>query len=390
MLSRFFLTRPQRDFINDVRSDLSASQLAFITRGFRKGFLGMHKRNFGLSDALNCDVWFPQLIQAKHDPSLEDTLAAINEDIEHGAFERARQAFSKHAFERITAMIGTHIVCPVAVKQACALQLVCPERIHVLLLGDPDIGRPQLVKSASRLHPHGAFASGLVVRRDKTLIDVLSAANDGLLGIDELHVLSDSELSTISNVMEKGVIVQGADTSQSSPHRPEAQARILASANPKGERFIGKDIRFLRQQIPFHSTLLSRFHAVFIMRAVTVQDLDTITASLQKHALSKDIEQDIAFVQRYVASAEQIPVDFPKALHQDVVDWATQVKEQEDKILVVTSPRMIQSVSRMAQAHARVHLRREVTKQDLTIAFDIMEASFRIPVPKTVVEKVGA
>ena len=68
--------------------------------------------------------------------------------------------FSSVALEKLSGMIAPDIVGFDAVKKAGALQLFATDRIHVLLLGDPGVGKTEILRSAAELYPISSFGLG--------------------------------------------------------------------------------------------------------------------------------------------------------------------------------------------------------------------------------------
>jgi len=388
ILELFPLRGRNKTFFEEVKDELSSTQAKFLKRILKKSTVGLVHKSLGTSASLGLNISYQRLQPAGTDEQETKKIESINEVFDRVAFEKAKLQFSKDALAKITSTIAPGIICSPAIRKACALQLFSVERFHILLLGDPGIGKTEIIRSSSELHPIHSFGLGsgssgaglsLTVQGKQIYPGLLPQANEGICAIDELNLLPEKERGSLYNAMEKGFVTYAKGTVKTTH---DAKVRVVATANPKGDKFIGRDVKFLRQQIPFDSALMSRFHLIFIMRLVSKAEFEEITSSIVGQRGQKVSQADIDFVRRYVEETEEIQVDFPKKFEEKIVKWTTQVKEQEDKLLISVSPRLVVGVVRIAQAHARMHLRREVSQADLDAAFDVMEASFKIPVPK--------
>ena len=59
--------------------------------------------------------------------------------------------------------------------------------------------------------------------------------------------------------------------------------------------------------------------------------------------------------------------------------WYKESKKDEDSYLIEIGPRTVHGIMRLAQAHARLHLREEVDEGDVKVACGILKESFAVP-----------
>lgn len=360
-------------------------EISDIRRLLKKRKVSISFKSIKTSRAIGIELDYPQITDKTNDPQLQKLARRISLDVEDTAHLRAYKRFSKDAFEKIVVSIGANIFGYPEIKQAVALQLFAPEAFHILLLGDPGTGKTQILHSATELSPISSFGlgsgttgAGLAVtkRGKKVEKGLLPQADQGLCAIDELNLMKQSDYGSMYNAMEKGFVTydKGGDHL-----RFDARVKVLAAANPKGDRFVGNVIRVLKDQLPFESALLGRFHLVFLMRRPGVEDFKSISKKIARGQKKQTPKEDLAFIKGYVEFAERIEPEFSKDFEEIVSDYSEELKRNEEKYLVDMSPRIIVGLIRLAKARARIKLKRLVERQDLELAMDLLRKSLEIP-----------
>jgi replicative DNA helicase Mcm len=180
--------------------------------------------------------------------------------------------FASQAEEKIFSLIAPNIIGLDEVKKAGLIQLFAKDKVHILLLGDPATGKTDILRSIADLAPissyglgSGASKAGLtvaVIGKDIAK-GLLPMADNGIACIDELNLLKTADRAGLFNAMEKGFITYDKADSHL---KIDARIKVFATANPEGERFVGRTIDVIKKQIPFDPALLSRFHLIFLIR----------------------------------------------------------------------------------------------------------------------------
>lgn len=147
--------------------------------------------------------------------------------------------------------------------------------IHVLIVGDPGLGKSQMLRAASRIAPRSVMVCGntastagltvALVREAGTGGEMsieagaLVLADRGVCCIDELDKMTCDPHSLLEAMEQQSVSVakSGVVTSLRS------RATILAAANPSGGCYDRR--KSVSENLKMASALLSRFDLVFIM-----------------------------------------------------------------------------------------------------------------------------
>ena len=164
--------------------------------------------------------------------------------------------------------------------------------IHVLLCGDPGLGKSQLLKAAAAAAPRGVYvcgaagsAAGLTasVSRDPltgqaTLeAGALALADHGACCVDEFDKLAADPGALLGALEQQEVVVAKAGVLARLP----ARASLLAAANPAGGSH--DPSRTLAENVALPRALLSRFDLVFLMEDRPTPAAD---AALAAHVLA--------------------------------------------------------------------------------------------------------
>lgn len=270
------------------------------------------------------------------------------------------------------------------VKKAVILQLFASEPVHILLLGDPGTGKTDILRAVEDIHPISVFGLGsgtsgvglsISVQGGKTILGMLPKAHKGICCIDELNLMKKEDMASLYSAMEKGIV-----TYDKAGHhvKQDAEARILATANPVDDKFEGDDIKKLRAQLPFDSALLSRFHLAFMIRKPNIDSFVDITRKILSSKKDKKKEQDLSLLQDYITEAEKIKVRLPKKLQRNITKFIEHIKKTEDDYLIDITPRIVVGFMRLTKASARMNFRKQVNEEDVENVKEILINSLRL------------
>lgn len=281
--------------------------------------------------------------------------------------------------------------------------------INVLLLGDPGTAKSQFLKYVEKTAARavyttgkGASAVGLTagvhkdpVTKEWTLEGgALVLADKGVCLIDEFDKMNDQDRVSIHEAMEQqsisiskaGIVTQ-----------LQARCSVIAAANPLDGRY--DPARTFAENINLSDPILSRFDVLCVVRDIVdpVQDQRLAEFVVGSHARSHpdgvedDQEQQQPQVQaqdpdilpqdllrKYIAFAKQ---QIRPSLSTNEFGSLQQVyaqlrKESYRSGGLPIAVRHLESMIRMSEAHARMHLRDRVTQADVNVAIKVMVESF--------------
>ena len=173
---------------------------------------------------------------------------------------------------------------------------------HILLIGDPGIGKSQLITALLNRCPkiigiNGADTTqaGLTTSAVKDELTgtwtleagALVLADTGVLVIDEFDKLRQSTQKSLNQAMEQLCV---SSTKAGLVQTMSARTSIIAVANPKYSRFI--DEKKISEQLDIVDSTLSRFDLIFVLRDTISEERDTKLAKtlLSDNNLDSDLE----------------------------------------------------------------------------------------------------
>ena len=266
--------------------------------------------------------------------------------------------------------------------------------INVLLVGDPGTGKSQLLQYASRVAPRGLYTTGrgstaagltaAVVKEGGTGNFILEAGalvlgDKGICCIDEMDKMRDEDRGAIHPAMEQQVvsIAKGGIVATLN-----ARTSILAAANPTLGRY--NPYQTIAQNMNLPVTILSRFDLIFVLRDLPELEKDSRMAEhiLRLHMaagtpVSTPIGSDL--LRKYISYSKRVrPVmteEVVDSFRDFYVKMRTASMEGGEASAISITARQLESLVRLAEARARVHLRDEVTVEDAEAVIALMQRS---------------
>ncbi|KAI0988504.1 hypothetical protein GJ496_010739 [Pomphorhynchus laevis] len=388
---------------------------------------GIYRHNF--EGSLNVQTGFPifaTIIQANYITKL-DTKLDVSNLTEEDVFELLKLSREKDIGERIFASIAPSIYNHENVKRAIALAMLGGEPknpggkhrlrgdINVLLCGDPGTAKSQFLKYVEKAAHRtvfttgqGASAVGLTAYVQRSPIThewtleagALVLADNGICLIDEFDKMSDQDRTSIHEAMEQQSISVSKVGIVASL---QARCSVIAASNPIGGRY-DPSLTFA-DNVDLTEPILSRFDVLCVVRDIPdpVQDemlARFVTESHIRHHPSGPLFQDSNELQNEISnfipnSSSAQPLDqeilrkyiiyakekcHPK-LHRINQSRIANIYSELRRESMVTGSipitvRHVESIIRMSEAHARMHLREYVSDDDVNMAIRVMVESF--------------
>ncbi|KAL3995080.1 MCM2/3/5 family protein [Acanthocheilonema viteae] len=331
--------------------------------------------------------------------------------------------------ERIFASIAPSIYGHDDIKRAIALALFRGEQknpgekhsirgdINVLLCGDPGTAKSQFLRYAAHASPRavlttgqGASAVGLTayvqrhpITREWTLeAGAMVLADRGVCLIDEFDKMNDQDRTSIHEAMEQQSISISKAGIVTSLH---ARCTVIAAANPIGGRY--DPSRTFAENVDLTEPILSRFDVLCVVRD-TVDPVEderlanfVVDSHRKHHPNAKELQEERlrnsqqtsqpekdsitglelipqAMLRKYLMYARENIHPKLEQLPQDKISkfFAEMRKESLATGSVAVTVRHVESLIRLAEAHAKMHLRSYVCSEDVDVAVRVILESF--------------
>lgn len=323
--------------------------------------------------------------------------------------------------DRIVASIGPSIYGHDNIKRALALAIFGGEAknpgnkhkvrgdINVLLCGDPGTAKSQFLKYTEKIAPRAVFTTGqgasavgltAYVRRSPTTREwtleagALVLADHGVCLIDEFDKMNDADRTSIHEAMEQQSISISKAGIVTSLH---ARCSVIAASNPIGGRY-DPSMTFA-ENVDLSEPILSRFDIICIVKDEVdpMQDRHLAKFVVNSHIMHHPTNPNHTLPDGLVEDNAAEDITIPQDLLRKYIVYAKQnIHPQlnnldQDKIAKMYSQlrqeslstgslpitvRHIESIIRMSESSAKMHLRDHVREDDVNLAIRMVLDSF--------------
>jgi DNA replication licensing factor MCM4 len=270
----------------------------------------------------------------------------------------------------------------------------CRPEINTLLCGDPSTAKSQLLQYAYKLAPRGMYTSGkgssavgltATISKDPMTGEIvlesgaLVLSDRGLCCIDEFDKMDDNARSILHEAMEQQTVSVAKAGIVCSLN---ARTAILATANPKDSSYDPK--KSVVDNINMPKNLMSRFDFIWLMLDKRNRDMDKrladhLVSMYSESGVKKRIDAKIdpELFRRYVAFAKRwVHPEISEEAAQSLVKSYTDLRNQGGSREVITAtPRILESLIRIAESLAKMELREVVTEADVEEAVRLLKAA---------------
>jgi replicative DNA helicase Mcm len=305
----------------------------------------------------------------------------------------------KNPIETLGSMIAPDIIGHDDIKQAILFQMAGGVKIkeggkvkrvgdiHLLVVADPGVGKSRLGYETQKLAPKsryvdgtGASGVGLTasIVKDEFLGGfaveggALVLAHEGLLAIDEFDKMNQDDRRAMHVAMTEQIVQKD----KANVHvTMKAETAILALANPKHGRF--GDCGSFIEQINLEPSLINRFDLIFALRDKPDEekDQDIFSAIVSIRDGGEPFKVDKAFFRKYITYCRSIYPKMSDKAKNKLNNFYISMRQANvgDSTNIPITPRQADTLVKLAQASARLHLSEEVQERDATISINMMK-----------------
>ena len=264
--------------------------------------------------------------------------------------------------------------------------------IHILIVGDPGIGKSQILKYVSRLAPRSIYTSGkgttgagltAAAVRDELggwslEAGALVLGDQGNVCVDELDKMRAEDRSALHEALEQQTVSIAKAGIMATLN---SRCSVLAAANPKFGKF--DSYKILAEQIDLPAPIISRFDLIFVIEDKPTREGDSKLADHilkihKENTIDYEIEPDL--LRKYIAYAR-------KTANPVLTDEANQVLKEfyvntrnsnpEEQSTVPITARQLEAIIRLAEASAKIKLKDFVEKEDAEKAVRLQMACLK-------------
>ena len=261
--------------------------------------------------------------------------------------------------------------------------------IHILIVGDPGIGKSQILKYVSKLAPRSIYTSGkgttgagltAAAVRDELggwslEAGALVLGDQGNVCVDELDKMRSEDRSALHEALEQQTVSIAKAGIMATLN---SRCSVLAAANPKFGRF--DRFKVLAEQIDLPAPIISRFDLIFVIEDKPSREGDSELAEhiLKTHQYNTiDYEIEPELLRKYIAYARKninprLTEEANDVLREFYVNTRNNNPEEQGPVPITA--RQLEAIIRLSEASAKIKLKETVDKEDAEKAVRLQRA----------------
>ncbi len=265
--------------------------------------------------------------------------------------------------------------------------------IHTLIIGDPSVGKTDIAKYILEVDPGSTYVSGrrasgvgltvAVVRENGrwvTKIGKIPYANGHVAIIDEFDKISDEDRGMLYEVLKNGrITVSKAGVKQVIP----AKTSVIGLANPLYGSVRDKDIHRLLQELDLKPALVSRFDVVLIVPDTVDEEVDRKIARAMIERFrgnTVDRVKNTETMKKFIAYVRNLKVEIPDEIIDYIMEKFLTLRKITQNERYRFTRRNLAGILRVATAIAKLRQSTVLTKEDIDLAFEMIENTLSIQI----------